>query len=52
MGKNKGGNKKKSVFKVAGAKSLKAKSKAKPYSGNLKKVGSIFFLCFENKFIS
>lgn len=40
MGKNKS-NKKKNVFKVAGAKSLKpkSKSKAKAFTGNLKKVG-------------
>lgn len=37
MGKNKKKNNA-SVFKVAGAKGLKAKSKAKPVAGNLKNV--------------
>ncbi|KAK6631004.1 hypothetical protein RUM44_003176 [Polyplax serrata] len=37
MVKNKA-NKKKNVFKVAGAKSLKAKMKAKTFTGNLKKI--------------
>lgn len=50
MGKNKGGNvkgKKSNVFKLAGAKSLKAKAKAKAVTGNLKKVG-LFFCIFHS----
>ncbi|XP_063225647.1 ribosomal biogenesis factor isoform X2 [Bacillus rossius redtenbacheri] len=44
MGKNKGGNKHKpvkNVFKVAGAKSLKIKNKAKAVSGQLKKLNEV-----------
>ncbi len=49
MGKNKGnkGKATSNVFKVAGARSLKIKNKAKQVAGQLKKVGNIFNLSLE-----
>jgi len=51
MGKNKGNKgKANNVFKVAGARSLKIKNKAKQVAGQLKKVSGIFVLfCSEKK---
>lgn len=49
MGKNKKKNNN-SVFKVAGAKSLKAKAKAKPVTGNLKNVMILFSFLFFYQF--